>query len=119
MENICNKYTLICESCKIKISLENVISCERCEVKGCDKCIISACHDCIINMCSKCRNNENINCDCYGKCYTCKKNISRDISGLPCAECGIWNCEDCKKIDIKCINCGLLNSDSDSEYENE
>ena len=107
---------LLCESCKINITLENTISCERCEVKGCDACIISACHDCIINMCSKCRNNNNINCDCYGKCYTCKKDISRDISGLPCGDCGIWNCKDCKKVDTKCINCGLENSDSDCSF---
>ena len=100
-----------CQSCDSDITLENVISCDRCKVNGCSKCVKTECCDCSIQMCRACSNIDDVMCDCYGKCNTCGTDVSRG-SGWPCGECRIWNCSDCKKsVNNLCKECGPPNTE--------
>lgn len=89
---------LLCKNC--------TYTCDRCKVSGCSQCVKTECCDCSIQMCRKCININDGMCDCFGKCNTCGTDVSRG-SGWPCNECGIWNCQDCKKSDKNtCKECG-------------
>ena len=90
---------LLCKNC--------TFICDNCKVSGCVKCIKTLCSTCNVSMCSECKNNDNDMCGCYGKCYTCGKDINRAISGSSYCECGIWSCSDCRKSDKNpCNECG-------------
>ena len=57
-------------------------------------------------MCIECRNNDNIDCGCYGHCYSCGDDIDRGGDGWSCGECEKWYCRYCRKCDNPCKECG-------------
>jgi hypothetical protein len=100
---------LFCKKCTRK--------CDACEERGCKECVEFACCDCDYNMCYECRNNE-VDCGCYGECYSCGTNIDRGSEGWPCGECEKWYCHGCRQGDNPCKECGP-ESESESEEEEE
>ena len=100
---------LFCKKCTLK--------CDACEVRGCKECVVFACCDCGYNMCNECRNNE-VDCGCYGECYSCGVDINRGSEGWPCGECEKWYCHGCRQGDNPCKECGP-ESDSESESDDE
>ena len=100
---------LFCKNCTLK--------CHACEERGCKDCVEFACCDCGYNMCYECRNNE-VDCGCYGNCYSCGTDINRGSEGWPCGECEKWYCVGCSQCDNSCKECGP-ESDSESESESE
>jgi hypothetical protein len=98
---------LFCKDCTRK--------CHACEERGCKECVEFACCDCGYNMCYECRNNE-VDCGCYGNCYSCGTDVNRGSEGWPCGECEKWYCWGCRQCDNSCKECGP-ESDSDSESE--
>jgi hypothetical protein len=102
---------LFCKKCTLK--------CDACEVRGCKECVEFACCDCGYNMCYECRNNE-VDCGCYGHCYSCGVDVDRGSDGWPCGECEKWYCRGCRDCDNPCKECGPESeSESDSEDESE
>ena len=109
--------------CKyLQKSNEPVLYCKRCtdtcficEMVGCSKCVNTVCCDCGVSMCDECRSCDNI-CRCYGKCYTCRRNINRGSEGWPCDECGKWYCRDCRRGENPCKECG---PEEESEEEDD
>jgi hypothetical protein len=102
---------LFCKKCTLK--------CDACEVRGCKECVEFVCCDCGYNMCYECRNNE-VDCGCYGHCYSCRTDVNRGSDGWPCGECEKWYCRDCRRCDNPCKECGPESeSESDSEDESE
>jgi hypothetical protein len=102
---------LFCKKCTLK--------CDACEVRGCKECVTFACCDCGYNMCYECRNNE-IDCGCYGECYSCGVDVNRGEEGWPCGECEKWYCHGCRQGDNPCKECGPESeSESDSDLEEE
>jgi hypothetical protein len=123
--------TCACISCKTDISLETAIPCDLCgndydedkisplfckkctrwcdaceEVQGCKECVIFTCCDCGYYMCYECRNNE-VDCGCYGECYSCGVDVNRGSEGWPCGECEKWYCHYCRESDNnQCKECG-------------
>ena len=100
---------LFCKKCTLK--------CDACEVRGCRECVEFVCCDCGYNMCYECRNNE-VDCGCYGHCYSCGVDVNRGSDGWPCGECEKWYCRGCRDCDNPCKECGP-ESDSESESEEE
>jgi hypothetical protein len=100
---------LFCKKCTRK--------CDACEERGCKECVTFACCDCDYNMCYECRNNE-VDCGCYGHCYSCGTDIDRGSDGWPCGECEKWYCHGCRDCDNSCKECGP-ESESESEEESE
>jgi hypothetical protein len=98
---------LFCKKCTRK--------CDACEERGCKECVEFACCDCDYNMCYQCRNNE-VDCGCYGECYSCGVDIDRGSDGWPCGECEKWYCRGCRDCDNPCKECG---PESESESESE
>ena len=96
----CKKCTVICDACK---------------VRGCRECVEFVCCDCGYDMCYECRNNE-VDCGCYGHCYSCGVDINRGSEGWPCGECEKWYCHGCIRGDNPCKECG---PESESESEEE
>lgn len=96
---------LFCKKCTRK--------CDACEERGCKECVEFACCDCDYNMCYECRNNE-VDCGCYGECYSCGVDVNRGSDGWPCGECEKWYCRGCIRGDNPCKECGP-ESESDSE----
>ncbi len=66
-------------------------------------------------MCYECRNNE-VDCGCYGECYSCGVDVNRGSDGWPCNECEKWYCRGCRDCDNPCKECG---PESESESEEE
>ena len=126
------KTTYVCESCKTDITLETAIPCNLCdreddynegkisplfckectlycdaceEVQGCKKCVQYVCCDCHYNMCYECRNNDDIICGCFGECYSCGRDVNRDLDGRPCNECEKWYCYNCCPTSNCCKEC--------------
>ena len=79
--------------------------CHACETRGCKECVTFACCDCGYNMCVECRDNE-VDCGCYGHCYSCRTDVNRGEDGWPCGECEKWYCGDCRQCDNPCKECG-------------
>jgi hypothetical protein len=100
---------LFCKKCTLK--------CNACEERGCRDCVEFVCCDCSYNMCYECINNE-VDCGCYGHCYSCRVDINRGSEGWPCGECEKWYCYDCRRCDNPCKEC-RPESDSESESESE
>jgi hypothetical protein len=100
---------LFCKKCTRK--------CDACEERGCKECVEFVCCDCGYNMCYECRNNE-VDCGCYGKCYSCRVDVNRGSEGWPCGECEKWYCGDCRRCDNPCKECGP-EPESESEEESE
>jgi hypothetical protein len=100
---------LFCKKCTRK--------CDACEERGCKECVEFACCDCDYNMCYECRNNE-VDCGCYGECYSCGVDVDRGSDGWPCGECEKWYCRGCRDCDNPCKECGP-ESESESESEEE
>jgi hypothetical protein len=100
---------LFCKKCTRK--------CDACEVRGCKECVEFVCCDCGYNMCYECRNNE-VDCGCYGHCYSCGVDVNRGSDGWPCGECEKWYCRDCRQCDNPCKECGP-ESESEEEAEQE
>ena len=100
---------LFCKKCTLK--------CDACEERGCKECVEFACCDCDYNMCYECRNNE-VDCGCYGECYSCGRDVNRGSDGWPCNECEKWYCCGCRDCDNPCKECGP-ESESESESEEE
>jgi hypothetical protein len=100
---------LFCKKCTRK--------CDACEERGCKECVEFACCDCDYNMCYQCRNNE-VDCGCYGECYSCGVDVNRGSDGWPCGECEKWYCRGCRDCDNPCKECGP-ESESESEEEEE
>ena len=98
---------LFCKKCTRK--------CDACEERGCKECVEFACCDCDYNMCYECRNNE-VDCGCYGECYSCGVDVDRGSDGWPCGECEKWYCRGCRDCDNPCKECG---PESESESEEE
>jgi hypothetical protein len=98
---------LFCKKCTRK--------CDACEERGCKECVEFACCDCDYNMCYQCRNNE-VDCGCYGECYSCGVDVDRGSDGWPCGECEKWYCRGCRDCDNPCKECG---PESESESEEE
>jgi len=98
---------LFCKKCTRK--------CDACGERGCKECVEFACCDCDYNMCYECRNNE-VDCGCYGECYSCGVDIDRGSDGWPCGECEKWYCRGCRDCDNPCKECG---PESESESEEE
>jgi len=94
--------------------------CDACKERGCKKCVTFACCDCGYDMCNICRNNDSIDCGCYGECYRCYININRGSEGWPCSECEMWYCDHCRPYDNPCKECGpTSDSELDSDSDNE
>jgi hypothetical protein len=105
------KKHLFCKKCTLK--------CDACEERGCKDCVEFVCCDCSYNMCYQCINNE-IDCGCYGHCYSCGVDVNRGSEGWPCGECEKWYCNGCRQGDNSCKECGPeLESESESEEEAE
>ena len=101
---------LFCKKCTLK--------CDACEERGCKECVeFAVCCDCGYNMCYECMNNE-IDCGCYGECYSCGVDVNRGSDGWPCGECEKWYCRGCRDCDNPCKECGP-ESESESEEEEE
>ena len=100
---------LFCKKCTLK--------CDACEERGCRECVEFVCCDCGYNMCYECRNNE-VDCGCYGHCYSCRVDINRGSEGWPCGECEKWYCHGCRQCDNPCKECGPESEDEESEDEN-
>ncbi len=100
---------LFCKKCTRK--------CDACEERGCKECVEFVCCDCDYNMCYECRNNE-VDCGCYGECYSCGVDVNRGSDGWPCGECEKWYCRGCRDCDNPCKECGP-ESESESEEEEE
>jgi hypothetical protein len=66
-------------------------------------------------MCYECRNNE-VDCGCYGECYSCGVDVNRGSEGWPCGECEKWYCHGCRQGDNPCKECG---PESESEEESD
>jgi len=98
---------LFCKKCTLK--------CDACDVRGCKECVEFVCCDCGYDMCYECRNNE-VDCGCYGECFSCGRDVNRGSDGWPCDECKLWYCNDCRKYDNSCKECG---QESESEEEEE
>jgi hypothetical protein len=98
---------LFCKKCTLK--------CDACAVRGCKECVEFVCCDCGYDMCYECRNNE-VDCGCYGHCYSCGVDVNRGSDGWPCGECDKWYCGGCRDCDNPCKECG---PESDSEEEEE
>jgi hypothetical protein len=101
---------LFCKKCTRK--------CDACEERGCKECVEFACCDCDYNMCYQCRNNE-VDCGCYGECYSCGVDIDRGSDGWPCGECEKWYCRGCRDCDNPCKECGPESESESEEEENE
>ena len=89
---------LFCKKCTLQ--------CDSCLVSGCKECVEVVCCDCDDNMCKDCRDNINILCGCNGKCYTCNIDVHRGSEGWPCGECKVWYCDDCRRGENLCKECG-------------
>ena len=100
---------LFCKKCTLK--------CDACDVRGCKECVEFVCCDCGYDMCYECRNNE-VDCGCYGECFSCGRDVNRGSDGWPCGECKLWYCNDCRRYDNSCKECGP-ESESESEEEEE
>jgi hypothetical protein len=98
---------LFCKKCTLK--------CDACEEGGCKECVEFVCCDCGYNMCYECRNNE-VDCGCYGECYSCGVDVNRGSEGWPCGECEKWYCHGCRQCDNPCKECG---PESEEEEEDE
>ena len=68
-------------------------------------------------MCIECRDNE-VDCGCYGHCYSCGDDIDRGGDGWPCGECKKWYCRYCRRGDNPCKECGP-EPDEDEEDEED
>jgi hypothetical protein len=101
---------LFCKKCTLK--------CDACEERGCKECVEFACCDCDYNMCYECRNNE-VDCGCYGECYSCGTDVNRGSDGWPCNECEKWYCCGCRDCDNPCKECGPESESEESESEEE
>ena len=105
------KKHLFCKKCTLK--------CDACEVRGCKECVEFVCCDCGYNMCYECRNNE-VDCGCYGHCYSCGTDVNRGSDGWPCGECEKWYCRGCRQGDNPCKECGPESEEEeDDEDEDE
>jgi hypothetical protein len=91
--------------------------CDACEIRGCKECVEFVCCDCGYDMCIECRDNE-VDCGCYGHCYSCGDDIDRGGDGWPCGECEKWYCRYCRRGDNPCKECGP-EPDEDEEESNE
>lgn len=92
--------------------------CYSCDIIGCKNCIDTVCCDCCVSMCEKCRNNGDSLCGCYGKCYTCGRDVNRGSEGWPCYECKKWYCGDCRYFDENtCSDCNPNESDNESDND--
>ena len=121
------KTTCTCESCKTDITLETAISCDLCDedemshlfckectlwcdacekAQGCKECIKKkVCWECDYNMCYECLNSD-VDCGCFGECYSCGKDVDRGSDGWPCLECEKWYCRGCRESDNNpCKDC--------------
>lgn len=93
-----------CKNCKeIYNNNDDKKKCEICKLQGCNKCIELACCDCGYILCKSCR-NSNINCGCYGKCFSCNTDVNRGEDGWPCNKCKKWYCGKCR-FNSKCKEC--------------
>ena len=102
---------LFCKKCTRK--------CDACGERGCKECVEFACCDCDYNMCYECRNNE-VDCGCYGECYSCGVDIDRGSDGWPCGECEKWYCRGCRDCDNPCKECGPESEEeSDASLEED
>ena len=101
---------LFCKKCTLK--------CDACEERGCRECVEFVCCDCGYNMCYECRNNE-VDCGCYGECYSCGVDINRGSEGWPCGECEKWYCRGCIRGDNPCKECGPESESEEEESESE
>lgn len=99
---------LFCKKCTLK--------CDACEVRGCRECVEFVCCDCGYNMCYECRNNE-VDCGCYGKCYSCGVDVNRGSDGWPCGECEKWYCRGCRDCDNPCKECGPESEEEEPDAE--
>jgi hypothetical protein len=98
---------LFCKKCTLK--------CDACEERGCKECVeFAACCDCGYNMCYECRNNE-VDCGCYGECYSCGVDVNRGSEGWPCGECEKWYCHGCRECDNPCKECGPESEEDEEE----
>ena len=68
-------------------------------------------------MCERCR-DSGILCGCYGKCYTCGKDVNRGSEGWPCSDCEKWYCDNCRYCNNSCIECNPDNYE-DNNTDNE
>lgn len=93
-----------CKNCLETKTEKGYRNCFSCESKGCNKCIEIVCCDCCVIMCKNCRNNDEINCGCYGQCSSCRTNVDRGNDGWPCYKCKKWYCSNCKN-NSKCKEC--------------
>jgi hypothetical protein len=101
---------LFCKKCTLK--------CDACEVRGCKECVEFACCDCGYNMCYECRNSE-VDCGCYGRCYSCGDDVNRGSDGWPCGECEKWYCRGCRQCENSCKECGPESESEEEEEEQE
>lgn len=92
--------------------------CDACEIRGCKECVTFACCDCGYDMCVECRDNE-VDCGCYGHCYSCGDDINRGEDGWPCGECKKWYCRYCRQSDNPCKECGPEPDESKEDEEEE
>jgi hypothetical protein len=104
------KLPLFCKKCTLK--------CNACNVRGCKDCVEFVCCDCGYNMCYQCINNE-IDCGCYGECYSCGVDINRGSEGWPCGECKKWYCNGCRQGDNSCKECGPEEEEEEEEEEED
>ncbi len=88
--------------------------CDACEIRGCEECVTFACCDCGYYMCVECRDNE-VDCGCYGHCYSCRTDVNRGEDGWPCGECEKWYCRDCIRCDNPCKECGPEEEEEESD----
>jgi hypothetical protein len=100
---------LFCKKCTLK--------CDACNIRGCKECVEFVCCDCDYNMCKECRNSD-VDCGCYGECYSCGRDVNRGSEGWPCGECEKWYCDDCRRGDNPCKECGP-EPESESEEESD
>ena len=101
---------LFCKKCTLK--------CDACGERGCKECVEFVCCDCGYNMCYQCRNNE-VDCGCYGECYSCGVDVNRGSDGWPCGECEKWYCQGCRDCDNPCKECGPESEEESEEEESE
>jgi hypothetical protein len=101
---------LFCKKCTLK--------CNACNIRGCKECVEFVCCDCDYNMCKECRNSD-VDCGCYGECYSCMTEVNRGSEGWPCGECEKWYCDDCRQGDNPCKECGPEPESESEEDESE